>query len=107
VSFYEVIGFLLFIAGALLYLCLIRPALKKEDRKGYYTGKLGYNFVGIYYFYDLSSYKRKRIKENKSIFIWWLSIIIIMSFIIWILVGLAFIVSLILSGELAQWLQKK
>jgi hypothetical protein len=105
-SFYEIIGFLLFIAGSLIYLFLIRPTLKEEDRKGYSVGKLGYNFVGFYYFYDLSSYKRKCIKENKSIFVWWLSIIIIISLIIWILVGLAFLLTLILSGELAQWLQR-
>jgi len=36
VGFYESVGFILFLFGAFIHLCFVKPALKGKDTKSYY-----------------------------------------------------------------------
>jgi hypothetical protein len=81
---YERIGFLLFLSGGLVYFLLIWPTLTNNDRKSYYVGghKLWFVYYwGIYYFFDLAAYRRKRLREGKPLFVWWVSITIVILFV--------------------------
>jgi hypothetical protein len=107
---YERIGFLLFLSGGLVYFLLIWPTLTNNDRKSYYVGghKLWFVYYwGIYYFFDLAAYRRKRLREGKPLFVWWVSITIVILFVLWLIAGFVFLFSLILSGQLGQWIEKR
>ena len=99
-GFYESVGFILFLFGAFIHLCFVKPALKGKDTKSYYIGELSFRFRGLYYFFELSAYRKKCIEENKSLFIWWLSIAIMIVFIFWLLAGLIILLYRVLSGEI-------
>ena len=99
-GFYESVGFILFLFGAFVHLRFVKPALKGKDTKSYYIGELPLFFRGLYYFFELSAYRKKCIEENKSLFISWLSIAIMIMFIFWLLAGLIILLCRVLSGEI-------
>ena len=99
-GFYESIGFILFLLGAFVHLRFIKPTLKGKDTKSYYIGELPFSFRSLYYFFELSAYKKRCIKGKKSLFIWWLSIAIMIMFIFWLLAGLLILLYRVLSGEI-------
>lgn len=84
---YKRTGFILLVIIIAIHFGLIRPAIKKKWKETYYFGKLPFYLSGLYYFYELNAYKKQRVEENQSLWVWFLSIVLMGFFLLWLFPG--------------------